>query len=316
MESISVIIPAYNASATLPDAIESVLSQTYDNFKLIIVNDGSTDYTADIINRYAEKDSRIIVVHQENKGAGESRNRGIALSDSDWVTFLDADDIWLKNKLEFQVETVRQYPDASVILTRGIYYEKNISENFEFETLPVTPLSNIFETLVLKNFNFQPASALVYVRNFREIASYTHEYSGQDYYPFLLFALHNKPFYMVELPLYKERSLKGSLQRSTNSRYIGAKARVNSIRKILENRALYKNYLPPERVSVLKKGHDRFLCWMLSGARQFMPYREYVAMTLKEFSNFYNPGLFYKEAAKTLLFPCKKILKYISKTNT
>jgi len=92
--AISVIMPVWNVSAFLKETMESILCQTFQNFELICVDDGSTDASADILDEYAALDKRIAVIHQQNGGAGAARNRGLELAKGKYILFLDADDIY------------------------------------------------------------------------------------------------------------------------------------------------------------------------------------------------------------------------------
>lgn len=92
---ISIIIPVYNAEKYLDKCLNSVLSQTYTNLQIILVNDGSRDGSAKICDAYARKDQRIQVIHQENKGVASARNEGLAVAVGDWIGFVDADD-WIE----------------------------------------------------------------------------------------------------------------------------------------------------------------------------------------------------------------------------
>ena len=89
---ISVIIPVYNVEKYLPECLDSVINQSYKNLEIIIINDGSTDNSLSICNEYKEKDSRIRVISQENKGLAATRNVSLELSSADYIMFLDADD--------------------------------------------------------------------------------------------------------------------------------------------------------------------------------------------------------------------------------
>lgn len=92
---ISIIIPVYNVEKTLRQCLDSVLGQSYKNFEVIIVDDGSPDGSPAICDEYAEKDSRIKVIHKENGGVSSARNVGLQYAKGDWVTFVDSDD-WLE----------------------------------------------------------------------------------------------------------------------------------------------------------------------------------------------------------------------------
>lgn len=89
---ISVLVPAYNVAPWLPDCLDSILAQTYQNLEIIVVNDGSTDNTRSILERYIQKDGRIVAVHQKNAGLVAARETGIAHATGDYVTFVDGDD--------------------------------------------------------------------------------------------------------------------------------------------------------------------------------------------------------------------------------
>jgi len=100
----SIIMPAYNAGLYIEASIKSVLAQTYPYFELIIIDDGSTDNTFDIINSFDDK--RIKVVHQENNGVVSARNNGISKGLFDYTAFLDADDLWTPTKLQNLVDNI------------------------------------------------------------------------------------------------------------------------------------------------------------------------------------------------------------------
>lgn len=89
---ISVIVPVYNSEKYLPKCIESVVNQTYNNWELILVDDGSADRSSSIADNAAQRDNRIKVIHQQNAGPGEARNQGIDAANGDYVVFLDSDD--------------------------------------------------------------------------------------------------------------------------------------------------------------------------------------------------------------------------------
>jgi len=97
---VSIIIPAYNAGRFISETIESVLLQSFTNWELIIVNDGSKDNTGEIISKYAAADKRISIITKENSGVSDTRNKGIEKSKGEMLAFLDADDIWEANFLE------------------------------------------------------------------------------------------------------------------------------------------------------------------------------------------------------------------------
>lgn len=101
---VSVITPVYNAERFIADTIESVLTQTYTKFELILIEDCSKDNSLKIIQEYSERDNRIKCIYQNvNKGAAEARNRGLEESQGQYIAFLDSDDLWVCTKLEKQI---------------------------------------------------------------------------------------------------------------------------------------------------------------------------------------------------------------------
>src|SRR2546425_4156042 len=97
--SVSVVIPVYNGEQYLAEAIQSVLDQTYRNFEVIVVDDGSTDGSASVVKKYGET---IRYVHHSNGGVCKTRNTGIAVTQGTYLGFLDQDDLWLPDKLAVQ----------------------------------------------------------------------------------------------------------------------------------------------------------------------------------------------------------------------
>jgi len=115
---VSVIIPAYNTEKYLSKAVQSVISQSYSNIEIIIVNDGSTDQTQAVAEQLKEKDLRIKLINQENKGLSSARNAGIRLSNGDIVAFLDSDDWWHQRYLEKMVLQLNKSEEIGISFSR------------------------------------------------------------------------------------------------------------------------------------------------------------------------------------------------------
>lgn len=112
-ELVSVVIPAHNASAFVAEAIGSVLTQSYEKLEVVVVDDGSSDGTAEIADSF--EDERLRVIRQSNAGPSRARNNGLAMTSGDFVAFLDADDLWFPNKLERQLLSLRSDERISAI---------------------------------------------------------------------------------------------------------------------------------------------------------------------------------------------------------
>jgi glycosyltransferase involved in cell wall biosynthesis len=121
MQLVSVIVPVYNVEAYLADTIRSVLAQTYTNFEMIIVDDGSTDGSLDIARGFS--DPRIKIVRQTNRGLAGARNTGIRNAQGEYLAFLDADDLWLTQKLALHVRHLQQNPQVGVSFCRSSFID-------------------------------------------------------------------------------------------------------------------------------------------------------------------------------------------------
>ncbi len=115
---VSAILPAYNGATYLTEAIESVLHQTYSEIELIVVNDGSTDDSAKIIQSYPG----IIYIQQSNQGVPFARNAGVEVAQGEFLCFIDQDDVWLPEKTRLQVDAHKRNPDIGYSITTQVFY--------------------------------------------------------------------------------------------------------------------------------------------------------------------------------------------------
>lgn len=112
---VSVIMPAYNTAHYIREAIDSVLEQDYPNKELIVIDDGSTDGTVEVLRSYGD---RITLLTQRNQGSAVARNAGLAAARGEYVAFLDSDDVWLAGKLRLQIDHLQRHPDIGMVYTR------------------------------------------------------------------------------------------------------------------------------------------------------------------------------------------------------
>lgn len=149
MPLISVIIPAYNAEKTIQETIESVLKQTFSDFELILINDGSCDSTLDIVESIQAP--RLKVLSYTNSGSvAVSRNRGLSHASGEFIAFLDADDLWTPDKLEAQLSALQQNPQAAVAYS----WVDRIDESGKFlrHGRRVNLTGDVYAELLLGNF--------------------------------------------------------------------------------------------------------------------------------------------------------------------
>lgn len=137
---ISVIVPAYNAEASIKSTIDSIINQTYKKIEVLVVDDGSKDSTSEIVESY--KDDRIKLIKKENGGVSSARNLGIKKSKGDYVAFCDSDDVWSLDKLEKQVAVINSFNDVDFVgcnrngeKTRVLFNSYNTTKKIKFSDL-------------------------------------------------------------------------------------------------------------------------------------------------------------------------------------
>jgi glycosyltransferase involved in cell wall biosynthesis len=121
---VSVVIPMYNAAAFIGQTVESVLAQTYHPLEVIVVDDGSHDNSAAIVEQWAGE-NRVRLVHQKNAGVSAARNKGLAMTRGRYIAFLDADDIWLEDNLEKKVRLLEQQPEVGLVHSDAAVIDEN-----------------------------------------------------------------------------------------------------------------------------------------------------------------------------------------------
>lgn len=131
-ELVSIITPCYNGAKYISETIDSVLCQTYTDWEMIIINDGSKDNSAEVISTYVERDSRIKLINQKNGGSANARNHGIRVANGRYIALLDADDMWENNFLE---EQLRFMKEKNALCVYSSY--KRIDENSKEILKPV-----------------------------------------------------------------------------------------------------------------------------------------------------------------------------------
>lgn len=128
---VSVIMPAYNAAPYIGEAIQSVVNQTYTNWELVIVDDGSTDDTAAEARQIVENDLRIKYIYQPNGKQGKARNTGIKQANGTYIAFLDADDLWIPDTLEVLVKQLSASADVDMIFAQGYFKNGHDLKNYD-----------------------------------------------------------------------------------------------------------------------------------------------------------------------------------------
>lgn len=189
---ISIVVPAYNVSDYLKRCLDTLVAQTYKNYEVIIVDDGSTDETGEIADQYAKKYSQITCIHKENAGLGKARNTGIKLAKGDYITFVDSDDFVETNFLEKSIKYIQKldcdtvitsyyriYKTRSVLIKRNsnlqCIYKKEIHRNLIPRLLGSLPDKNdtfamsawgiIYDLGIIKKYNISFVSERLKLSN-------------------------------------------------------------------------------------------------------------------------------------------------------
>ncbi len=173
---VSVIMPVLNGEKYIEDAICSVLGQTYSNFELIVVDDGSVDATSEIITKISEKDNRIkCIKNQESLGTARSRNIGLEIAEGDYICFLDADDLWKCDKLHIQMNKLTA-EDADLVYTSySIINDEGQSNKGDY----IVPDTVSFEKLLKENVI--GCSTVMITRKVADKYRFVEDYYHEDY---------------------------------------------------------------------------------------------------------------------------------------
>lgn len=135
-QTISVIVPVYNVAQYLPQCVSSILSQDYEELEVLLIDDGSTDASGEICDRYADKDSRVRVIHQKNGGAAAAKNAGLRVASGDYLAFVDSDDYLEPNAYGFLMKTLLETgADAVQGSFREVYRSRGEEQHIQEQVL-------------------------------------------------------------------------------------------------------------------------------------------------------------------------------------
>jgi len=233
---ISIVIPAYNASRYIRDSISSVLDQTFSSWELIVVDDGSTDNTAEIIKGFLT-DPRIKLLQQKNRGVSAARNAGIQEAKGRYIAFLDADDFYLKTNLQYKFDILNANTAIDFIYSDLIRTDKDLNEvaietgvnvehlfeevlSWQRETIPCLPSNVVVKSSALKG-------ELLFDENLSNCA---------DRYMKIMLAKHLKGYHIPE-PLLKYRDTPGSMSKNVSL--------LEHDEKYIAKKIVKDNILPP-----------------------------------------------------------------------
>ncbi|MGD8520270.1 MAG: glycosyltransferase [Desulfobacterales bacterium] len=196
---VSVIIPTHNRGWAIAEAIDSVLEQDFRDYELIVVDDGSTDNTSDILQSYG---NTVTVIYQSNKGVSAARNRGIEASTGELIAFLDSDDLWLPRKLSRQVAFFKVHPDAMINQTEEQWIRNGVRVNPKNRHHKFSGM--IFERS-LELCLVSPSAVMVRRHLFESVGLFDVDLPACEDYDLWLRVSCRYPVYLIDIPLIIKR---------------------------------------------------------------------------------------------------------------
>lgn len=193
MALISVVIPAYNSEKTIQYTIESVLQQTFKDFELIVIDDGSQDSTYQVVSSFS--DSRIRVFSYPNAGVSASRNRGISKANGEFIAFLDSDDLWTPDKLEAQLRALEDNPQAAVAYSWTDYIDE--SGQFLYPGNHPTATGEVYSQLLLTNFIENGSNPLIRREALIQVGGFDESLFGPEDWELFIRLAARYPFVVV-----------------------------------------------------------------------------------------------------------------------
>lgn len=162
MPKVSVIIPSYNCAKYLPEALDSVLAQTFQDWEVIVINNGSSDNTQDVVQSYIQKfGQRLRYIYQENSGVSCARNAGIKIAQGKYLAMLDADDKWYPNRLEEGIKVIESGDDIGLVHARSMRMTETGEEIGSVDRDPRYLTGWIFEHVFLRRGNISCPTVLL-----------------------------------------------------------------------------------------------------------------------------------------------------------
>jgi glycosyltransferase involved in cell wall biosynthesis len=211
---VSVIIPSFNCARYVGRAIESVLNQTYRDYEIVLVDDGSTDDTAETVNRYRGK---VRYFHQPNSGVSSARNLALKVSSGAFVAYLDADDLWYPQKLDRQMQYLDAHPECGLLHSDVSVIDEEdriLHAKFNAETARPVPQGHCIEDL-LQRCHIQTPSVVERRDCVERVGGFDEQLPvAQDYMHWIMIALGGWAFGYIDEPLAKYRWRSGSLMGS------------------------------------------------------------------------------------------------------
>ncbi|MDF1592963.1 MAG: glycosyltransferase [Desulfobacterales bacterium] len=241
--TVTVIIPTYNRGWILKEAIDSVLAQDYKEFEIIVVDDGSTDTTTELLKTYGH---HLTVIQQQNRGVSAARNDGIAAASGRYIAFLDSDDLWLPQKINQQVQFFALNPEALICQTEEIWIRNGRRVNPKLRHKKLSGM--IFEPS-LHLCLVSPSAVMIRRSLFDAVGLFDENLPACEDYDLWLRVSCRHPVYLIDTPLIIKRG--GHPDQLSKAPGLD-KYRIQSLVKILES-DLLSRVQKAAAVTVLKE---------------------------------------------------------------
>lgn len=265
---VSIIMPVYNSSKYLDRSIQSVINQTYSNYELVIVDDGSTDNSKDIITKYRSNVNTIKYIYEENKGIAGARNTGINNANGDYIALLDADDTWRRDKLESCVNAISNNLSVGFIYSAFNVIDENDKILYSsILDINATP-DDIFKNLVLRKINIAAVTVLFRKKCCDSVGIFdeSKEIMGVDDRD--LWIRISSKYKCLYIPKILA-SWRKHPQNYSGQKDIMIQARINQLHKLLLSNFIDLNLYNKAISKVLKEAGDSFLAVDNSKARKY-----------------------------------------------
>lgn len=252
MPKVSVVIPTYNYGRFLGEAIQSVLDQTFEDFELIVVDDGSTDNTKEVVDSFA--DPRVKYIYQENRGHSAANNVGILASKGEYVAILDADDVWLPQKLELQVKVLDSRPDVAAVCSDIYIVDAQtgvITGRFWHNSPRLGPFNphmaaqKALRRLLSRGCFIHPSTALIRREVYNEVGLHDESLKTHEVWDMWVRVLLRFAVETIDMPLAKYRQHSANLSANWDQMYEDGVTVLNKATRTLP--------LAPDDLRVLKR---------------------------------------------------------------
>ena len=229
---VTVIIPTYNRGWVLKEAIDSVLSQDFEDFELIVVDDGSTDNTQDILDGY---DRDIMVLRQDNRGVSAARNAGIASASGQFIAFLDSDDLWLPGKLSSHVDFFNLNPEALICQTEELWIRngKRVNPKNRHKKFSGMIFKHSLPLCIVS-----PSAVMLKKNLFTKTGMFDEKLPACEDYDLWLRISCKYPIYLIDTPLIIKR---GGHEDQLSRRPVLDKYRIEALKNIIKSGLLSKD---------------------------------------------------------------------------